>query len=99
MSEREIEVYRCKLEVGKYYETAHYTKKTGTWGQRNEKYFTTNKLIYVGKYVKTERSGWGDGGRVWEVFDDNGEKKIVEYNYEGTTCFRETTPPSLYILK
>jgi hypothetical protein len=100
MSEQEIEVYRSKLEVEKYYETAEYTKKTGSWFQQNEKYFTTvNKLNYVGKYIKTERIGWGDGGRVWEVFDDNGKKIIVEYNYEGTTCFRETNPSNIYVLK
>lgn len=99
MSQQEVEVYRAILEVGKYYETAEYTRKTGTWGQRNEKYFTTNNLIYVGRYIKTERSGWGDGSRVWSVFDDNGKIINVEYNYEGTTCFRETSEPYIYVLK
>jgi len=100
MSEQEIEVYRSSLEIGKYYETAEYTKKTGSWGERNEKYFTTvNKLNYVGKYIKTERSGWGDNFRVWSIFDDNGKIINVDYNYEGTTCFRETTPSNIYVLK
>jgi len=98
--EQEIEVYRSNLEIEKYYETAEYTKKTGSWGERNEKYFTTlNKLSYVGKYIKTERNGWGDGCRVWSIFDDNGKKITVEYKYEGTTCFRETTPSNIYVLK
>ena len=97
--EEEVEVYRLDPQVGKYYETAEYTRKTGTWGQRNERYYTTNTPRYVGLFIRTERSGYGDSGRVWSIFDDNGKRVQVEYSYEGTTSFRETTPPFGYVCK
>jgi hypothetical protein len=98
--QQETEVFRLrKLVPGKYYETAEYTRKTGSYGMQNEKYYTTNPLRYVGKYVKTERVGWGDGGRGWEIFEKDGQKIEVEYTYEGTTCFREVEEPFEYVLK
>ena len=84
-----IQVFREAPTPGKFYETAEYTHKTGTWSQKNEVYFTTHTLSYVGKHIKTERVGWGDGCRVWEIFNDKGVEKKVEYSYGGTTCFRE----------
>jgi hypothetical protein len=95
--QEEVEVYRLEPKMGKYYETAEYTKKTGTWGERNERYFTKNVPRYVGKFIRIERSGYGDGGRVWAIFDDNGKQVQVEYTYEGTTSFRETTPAFEYL--
>jgi hypothetical protein len=95
----EVEVYRLTPIVGKYYETAEYTRKTGTWGEGNERYYTTNTPRYVGLYLKTERMGYGDSFRVWSIFDDNGKRVQIEYNYEGTTSFRETTPSFEYVLK
>ena len=83
----EIEVYRITPEVGKCYETAEYTRKTGKYP--NEKYFTMNTPKYVGKFVKTEQYGMGDGAKIFSVFNDNGNLKTVAYTYEGTTCFRE----------
>lgn len=55
-SQKEVEVFRTEPTVGKYYETAEYTRKTGSWGERNERYFTTNTPRYVGQFIKTERS-------------------------------------------
>jgi len=95
----EVEMYRIHLEPGKYYETAECTRKTGKGGDGVERYYTTNPPRYVGKFIKTERSGFGDGMRVWSIFDNNGEEVEVDYSYEGNTCFRETTAPSEYILK
>lgn len=83
----EIEVYRLTPEVGKYYKTAEYTRKTGRYP--NEKYFTTNTPKYVGKFVKTEQYGFGDGAKAYSVFNNNGNLETVAYTYEGTTCFRE----------
>lgn len=83
----EIEVYRMTPKVGKYYETAEYTRKTGIYP--NEKYFTTNTPKYVGKFVKTEQYGLGDGAKAYSVFNNNGNLETVAYTYEGTTCFRE----------
>jgi hypothetical protein len=86
----EIEVYRITPQVGKHYETAEYTRKVGKWP--NEKYFTTNTPTYVGKFVKTEQFGLGDGAQIFSVFNNNGNLETVAYTYEGTTCFRALEP-------
>ena len=96
--QEEIEVFRMEPTVGKYYETAEWTRKTGTWREGNERYFTTNVTRYVGKFVRSERMGYNDSCRVWAIFDDNGKRVQIEYNYEGTTSFRET-PPFEYVFK
>jgi hypothetical protein len=87
---QEVEVFRCVPIINNYYETAHYTRVEGK--QPNQKYFTTNKLEYVGIYVREIRYGYGDGGSCHAVFNNNGVEKIVPYTYEGTTCFREIKP-------
>lgn len=76
------------FSTDKCYSTALYTKREGTWP--NEKYTTTNPLQYVGKYVRTERMGYGNGGSVWEIFNNNGKEEKVELDYYGKTCFVET---------
>jgi hypothetical protein len=52
-------------------------------------YFSTNQPRYVGKYIREQRMGSGDGQTVTAVFDDNGTKNSVNYSYEGYTCFKE----------
>jgi hypothetical protein len=94
----EREVFRLlRFEKDKEYETTTYTRQEREPKKRT-RYFSMLSTTYVGKWVRTERTGYGDGGRVFEIFDDNGRQVIVEYNYEGTTCFveAETVP---YILK
>jgi hypothetical protein len=84
----EIEVYRLEPVAGKAYKTAEWTRKEGKYP--NEKYFTTNVPLYVGKFIETVREGgWGDGARIWSLFDDNGKVVRVDYTYEGTTSFIE----------
>lgn len=84
----EIEIYCSELVSGKAYKTAEWTRTEGKWP--NEKYFTKNTPIYVGKFIETVREGgWGDGARIWSLFDDNGKINRVEYTYEGTTSFIE----------
>jgi hypothetical protein len=82
----EIEVYRSELVSGKAYMTAEWTRKEGIWP--NERYFTIEAPRYVGKFMKTLREGgWGDGARIWSIFDDDGKMNRVDYTYEGTTSF------------
>ena len=95
----EVEVYRLTPEEGKYYETAEYTRKTGLWSLKNEKYYTKNPLKYVGLFIKTVRTGYGDGSQSWSIFDNCGEEVRVHYTYEGTTSFVEISGPSDYVLK
>jgi hypothetical protein len=84
-----FEVFRKTPEVGKYYEYAECTEKIGSYSENNDKYFTTNPLRYVGKYIKHERYGWGDNADHFAIFDNKGEEIRIEYSYEGNTCFRE----------
>jgi len=86
----ETEIFRLTPATDKYYETATYTRRTGNWP--NEKYYTFNPLRYVGKFIKHEQYGFGDGARVYAIFDNNGKMETVQYTYEGTTCFREVDP-------
>jgi len=78
----ETQVYRMELIPGVCYETATYTRRKG-----NETYYTTHPLEYVGEFSHISRTGYGDGGRVFAHFVLDGVSKVVEFNYEGTTCF------------
>jgi hypothetical protein len=84
-----MEVFRLTPEKDKYYETALYTMKKGEWP--HETYYTTQPLVYVGKFVKHISIGYRDNAEHWDVFDKDGEEVLVKYTYEGTTCFREST--------
>ena len=86
----EVEVYRLSPEEGKYYKTATYTRKTGLYRLKNEKYYTTNPLKYVGLFIRTKCVANDGCGEVWSIFDNNGEEVKVQHTYEGTTCFVET---------
>lgn len=95
----ETEVFRITPIPNHYYETAIYTRTEGK--HPNQKYFTTNKLEYVGRYVREIRYGSGDGGSCYAVFENDGKENMVQYTYEGTRCFREIIPytvPSLQLL-
>jgi hypothetical protein len=89
MSKTEIEVYRViEFSPDKNYEFALKTRSE--CGIPNTtKHFTTNPLEYVGKYVRAERRGRGDGGECTYVFDNNGVEIRIELDYEGRSCFRE----------
>jgi hypothetical protein len=81
--EGEIEVFFINPEVGKCYEHVEATRKEYIGGGKS-RYFTTNTPRYVGKFIRKERYGSGDGVEVTGIFD-NGR---VEYSY-GYTCFTE----------
>jgi len=84
------EVYRIiQFDENKYYE---YAMKTKTEGKcPNERHYTSNKLIFLGKYKKSITFGsFGDGRSGCEIFiDDDGKEIKIYYDYEGNTCFRE----------
>jgi len=79
----ECEVFRMTPIEGKYYKTTTYTRKN------NNKYYSTNELHYVGKYIRHASCGYHDSAEHYAIFDNNGVEKIVHYTYEGTTCFIE----------
>ena len=43
----------------------------------------------MGRHLRSDREGYGNGGTAWESFDRFGKLVQVEWNYEGTTIFRE----------
>ena len=75
------------FSVDKCYEHALYTRTIGPW--QNQKYFTTNPMQYVGKYVRSVRWGIRDGSGGDEIFNNNGIEVIIHLDYAGTTSFRE----------
>ena len=86
----EFEVFRItpQKDDGKCYEYAESTRTQGRYP--NEKYFTNTKPKYVGRLIKIETGGFGDGGWRRDYFEDNNNiKHTVNYSYEGKTCFRE----------
>lgn len=84
----ETEVFRLTPKVNKYYEHAEATRDEGKYP--NTHYFTTNTPLYVGRFIKQVRWGYGDSGGARDYFEDNnGNELFVEYSYEGKTCFRE----------
>jgi hypothetical protein len=89
------QVYRISPAINRFYETALYTHKEGKWP--NEEYYTTNKPTYVGKFIEHKQYGYGDGAIHVGIFlnDRNRQYVIVQYTYEGTTCFREVYPKIL----
>jgi hypothetical protein len=91
---KEVEVFRLPPIPGKYYDTATYTRTTGSWINKNQRYYTTNPLIYAGKFIKDIIEGFGDGATGRAIFErDDGTRMSITYTYEGTTCFREVGPP------
>ena len=89
--EVEVEVFRITTEIGdKYYEYAESTRSKGKWPDQRR--FTTNKLLYVGKLIKIITGGYGDNGwKIVQFQDNNGQIQTVNYSYEGNTCFREVS--------
>ena len=78
------EVFRMVPSEGKYYKTTKYTEK------RDDKYYTTNELIYVGKYIRhATNGGYGDSGEHYAIFEKDGVQGYVHYDYDGRTCFIE----------
>lgn len=84
----EIEVFRIsELDTSKCYEFALYTRSEGKWP--NQKYYTTNELQYVGKYVSTTTHGYRDGATFTLGFDNQCKLLNISLDYEGKSCFRE----------
>jgi len=84
----EIEVFRISPVEGKCYEHIEATRSQYIGGE-NRRYFSRNAPRYVGKFIKTLRYGYGDGGSVIAVFQDGPTENKVDYSYEGNTCFIE----------
>jgi hypothetical protein len=85
--EGEVEVFRLSpgdFENDKCYAYAKYTEKTGKWP--NEKYYTTNKLEYLGNHVKSVSQRGPEGGAMSSFIDEQGKERSIIYDER--TCFK-----------
>ena len=89
MRENEVEVFRITPTSGQCYEHAEYTRMEGVYP--DERYYFHGKPEYVGKHIRDERIGSGNGGKYFSLFDNNGTINTVEYTYAGHTCFKEVS--------
>lgn len=99
----EIECFRMPMPDGRFspdkrYEYTYSTRKSWEYipllRRKDWRYFTTKGFTYAGKWLRSQRRGWGDGGECWEVFEDDRtdggtKEKIVSWDYDATLCWRE----------
>jgi hypothetical protein len=78
-----MEVVRFPQEGRTYYCTT-FTEKVGEFP--NERYFTTNPLTYVGKYIGSRSEGWGTNQKEWSYFI-NDQNEEIEITHTSTTAF------------
>ena len=94
----EIECFRMPWPDGEFlkdkcYEYTYATRKSWEFNpllrRKDWRYFTTKAFVYAGKWLRSDRKGWGDGGDCWEVFRNNDGETIVNWDYDATLCWRE----------
>jgi hypothetical protein len=97
----DIECFRMPMPDGRFspdkrYEYTYDIRKSWEYIpalRRNDwRYFTTKGFTYAGKWLRSERNGFGDGADCWEVFLDDREdgatkEKIVSWDYDDTLCW------------
>jgi hypothetical protein len=90
-TQEEVEVFRFTPEIGRYYETAEYTRREKNHIMKTSRYFAKKEDVkYVGKCIEHCSEGYGDNAEYWDLFEnDEGLVIRVEYSYEGFTSFRE----------
>jgi hypothetical protein len=92
--EDEEEVFRdVNPVVGRCYDHVEATRREGRYP--NIHYFApTLNRVNVGRFVREERRGFGDGQQIYAIFvDNNGQERRVQYSYGGDTCFIERPCP------
>ena len=82
----ETQIFRLIPVVGRSYKSAVATRKV--WDSIYEPwlYYTTQPLRFMGRFVRSESSGSGDGKTYAEFFDLSGQEVRLDYDYEETTC-------------
>jgi hypothetical protein len=84
----EVEVFRITPQVDKCYEHIEATRSVYIGGGKYT-YFSKNEPKYVGKFIIQKSHGDRNGAKYYDYFDDNGKENVVQYSYEGLTCFTE----------
>jgi hypothetical protein len=88
----EEEVFRVNPVVGTCYDHVEATRRVGRYP--HIRYFAPSlKRVYVGRFVREERMGFGDGQQIYAIFVNNGQEQRVQYSYGGDTCFIEVPCP------
>jgi hypothetical protein len=84
------EVFRITPQVGKFYDLAEWTEKTGSSEEENVRYFATEQPRYIGQLIDScyleYKKDW-----FWELkFKDNADQIIsMVYNSINRMAFRE----------
>lgn len=74
-------------QMGKYYYVTTWTEKERI-NEYSNRYFSTNTLRYVGKYIGGRMEGWGKEQKEWAHFiNADGEEVMIRYNSAMTTAF------------
>jgi hypothetical protein len=88
----EEEVFRVNPVVGTCYDHVEATRRVGRYP--HIRYFAPSlNRVYVGRFVREERRGFGDGQQIYAIFVNNGQEQRVQYSYGGDTCFIEVPCP------
>jgi len=88
----EEEVFRVNPVVGTCYDHVEATRRVGRYP--HIRYFAPSlNRVYVGRFVREERRGFGDGQQIYAIFVNNGQERRVQYSYGGDTCFIEVPCP------
>ena len=82
----EVEVIRSPQE-GRYYCVTTYTYKTGD-NYEDARYFSTNPLRYLGKYIGSRSEGWGVNMKEWSHFINEEGAKLILTHCETTAFYR-----------
>ena len=82
------EVFRLTPVIGKAYKHAECTHRTGIY-PKTQYFAPTANVKDVGTLIEIQQGGFGDGAWRKDVYDNDGKTTIVEYSYEGNTCFIE----------
>jgi hypothetical protein len=83
-------------QMGRYYYVTTWTEQEKI-DEYSNRYFSTNPLRYVGKYIGGRMEGWGTEQKEWAYFtDDKGEDVVVTYNKALTTAFYEAKHDEAY---
>jgi Ring finger domain len=79
--------------VGRCYDHVEASRREGIYP--NIRYFAPSlNRVYVGRFVREERRGSGDGQQIYAIFvDNNGQERRVQYSFGGDTCFIERPCP------
>ena len=87
------EVFRDSPQLGKFYKTARFTTTTGAYYNKANpiRWFTENEVIYVGKFLRHEQKGYGEGCDSRYIFEDAEGKEVTVHadTIDFTTCFLE----------